>query len=905
MRALTYSWIGLSAAAPLIFLMCAWVLGVFHSYRRQWRSVDLFLLAVFVQELLMALQVFAYALLSLMRPESSAACGAFVWSLSATRTLQAATVASLLVDRALTSQWPYKYRFSVRRHQIRYHLAVLATIAALVGVAAILARPSDALDTFEHCTFLPHALHVRLSLFVLSVYGLLVVAGGVSVGVVQAGRGCNEPSPAHSDMAPIAATTTSSTSSSSGGRQGTALHAAASSASTTSSNASSGRMGGVHGAMHAASSTSDLVPPPPPHRPPPALPGRTHKGVGVNKPSGVPRTPASDFRWGTTLAVAALCFLVNHFPYMGLTVVGTFLSSFLPSWPIENIALWLSLAEGLLLPIVLGLVDATFSEAAGSSCSRDKPLPHKYDDGDGPFRLFPKEEVKSFPLTNGSLFSSLLNMNVDNPSQILPSYRRGGGVGLKMGVSSQEIRGLVGTGAPARMRDPYGPPYFPREPTESLGSAATSSQDPIYSDPLSKVGSVDSSLKEDHIYATLSETFGSMSSLSDGFLGDDQRCSSVTTVANDDFEFHDPRATVTPEPVRYTTESNTMVDSCSMSVANRPPAQLPPEAHLSAPEDAYHFSTNTESSTTYSTASSFRSSCSQVTATVENNANNSKDSKKDDNEDSPEIGFYNTGFECDTLELKKDYFRDRGPVDSLDLRLSKEDTEKTGDGTLSRKHRSSSLSMNDLDRLDPNPEKEEEMMFILPVKSESMLSLYRLYLAEDEAGTSLHYSVEVSRSEGDLSVLAAVENGGVGEGKSESALHEVYQKRRAPETTGSRVKRQHKIQRAKGMQQRARKNPTVTPATLSNHSGTVVNSGTGTNGMQVAVMDKTRRRNGIITIQDPSVLSVEELFRVLDRASSKPAVPYTDSGDRTHSPLPVPAPRQEPDFKKIFVSEYL
>lgn len=325
MRALTYSWIGLSAAAPLIFLICAWVLGVFHSYRRQWRSVDLFLLAVFVQELLMAVQVFAFALLSLMRPESAAACGAFVWSLSATRTLQAATVASLLVDRALTSQWPYKYRFSVRRHQIRYHLAVLATIAALVGVAAILARPADAPDTFEHCSFMPHALHIRLSLFVLSVYGLLVVAGSVSMGVVQAGRGCTESSP-HSDMAPI--TATNSSTSSSAGRQNSALHAAASSASTTSSTASSGRLGGAHGAMQTASSTSDLVPPPPPHRPPPALPNRLQKGVGVNRTGVAARTPASDFRWGTTLAVAALCFLVNHLPYMVSTRHELFSRSF-------------------------------------------------------------------------------------------------------------------------------------------------------------------------------------------------------------------------------------------------------------------------------------------------------------------------------------------------------------------------------------------------------------------------------------------------------------------------------------------------------------------------------------------------------------------------------------------------
>lgn len=323
MRALTYSWIGLSAAAPLIFLMCAWVLGVFHSYRRQWRSVDLFLLAIFVQELLMALQVFAYALLSLMRPESSAACGAFVWSLSATRTLQAATVASLLVDRALTSQWPYKYRFRVRRHQIRYHLVVLATIAALVGVAAILARPSNTPDTFEHCNFMPHALHVRLSLFVLSVYGLLLVTGGVCVGVVQAGRGCNRPTPPHSDLAPITATTSST--SSSGGRQGNALHAAASSASTTSSNASSGRLGGAHSNLQAASSTSDLVPPPPPpHRPPPVVPGgRQHKGVAATRSVGIAGTPATDFRWGTTLAVAALCFLSNHLPYLVSTIFYT------------------------------------------------------------------------------------------------------------------------------------------------------------------------------------------------------------------------------------------------------------------------------------------------------------------------------------------------------------------------------------------------------------------------------------------------------------------------------------------------------------------------------------------------------------------------------------------------------
>lgn len=425
-----------------------------------------------------------------------------------------------------------------------------------------------------------------------------------------------------------------------------------------------------------------------------------------------------------------------------------------------------------------------------------------------------------------------------------------------------------------------------------------------------QVDSVDSSLKEDHIYATLSETFGSMSSLSDGFLCDEQRCSSVTTVANDDFEFHDPRSTLSPEPIPYASESHVHNTSRSESLANRPPAQLPPEAHHSSSEDAYHLSTNTtETSTTYSVASSFRSSCSQVTATIESSvADNVEDIKEVDEdfneEDSHNNAYYNAGFQCDTLELKKDYIRERGPVDTLDLRVNKHNDNKSQDGTLSRKHRSSSLSMNDLDRLDSNADKEEEMMFILPVKSESMLSLYRLYLAEDEAGTSLHYSVEVSRSEGDLSVLAAVGNNGVTEGKSEGALHEVYQKRRAPETSGSKVKRQHKIQRAKGMQRAKRVAPSPPSAPPTHGASTTSTTSNGT-GMQVAIMDKTRRRNGIITIQDPSVLSVEELFHVLDRASCTPAVPYSDASDNCSPPAPTPTHRQEPEYKKIFVSEYL
>ena len=48
-----------------------------------------------------------------------------------------------------------------------------------------------------------------------------------------------------------------------------------------------------------------------------------------------------------------------------------------------------------------------------------------FADGDGPFRLFPKEECKVFPLTNGSLFPSLLTLPVDAAASPYTHYKKG------------------------------------------------------------------------------------------------------------------------------------------------------------------------------------------------------------------------------------------------------------------------------------------------------------------------------------------------------------------------------------------------------------------------------------------------------------------------------------------------
>ena len=447
--------------------------------------------------------------------------------------------------------------------------------------------------------------------------------------------------------------------------------------------------------------------------------------------------------------------------------------------------------------------------------------------------------------------------------------------------------------------------------------------------------------EEDHIYATLSETFGSLSSLNDDYLIDHQRCSSVTTVANDDFEFHDPRVNIRNKIddrqfCQFQSHGVMQSQVKSEGISIRPPAELP--IQLLDPS----------SSSTTSPVSSFRSSSSEESSLEEIHRRNvlNKNEERNKKDDLSSLQYTLDTPQSDTLE-KKRYILQQAKEEILED-VIEEQADKISDiitdyksdinsstGTLSRKHRSSSLSMNDLDRLDGSEtSSEEQMMFILPMKSESMLSLYRLYLAEDEddGSKSLHYSLEVSRSEGDLSLTAinrdrrqiSDSSSNLDGGKSEGALHEVYQKRKpSSETGGSRIRRQHKIQRAKVVQQRARSNLQSSSSTNLSDSGVSLSSSIGlspvgiqrtsgsstTEGLQVAVMDKSRRRNGIITIQDPSVLSVEELFKVLDRASCNSKINDSKEGTDVKPNISGNNVKSEvtstTEYKKIFVSEYL
>jgi hypothetical protein len=237
---------GLTLAAPLTLVPEIALLRLMHSRRAAWHPLDVLLVALLVGQLcctLVTLGLSAAALarnagllpglgsdgsprilegesasgrplvaLELLHHHRTPLCAALISFWAAAHTLHAATLTSMAVDRAMTIRWSYKYRVSVRRTQIRYHVVVLAVVSLLVGVATLFASgigtssssavavssfrpapiqpavltPSAASNDsaiiaeaavmameLENCSFLPYTFDSRFSLFWLCLHGVL------------------------------------------------------------------------------------------------------------------------------------------------------------------------------------------------------------------------------------------------------------------------------------------------------------------------------------------------------------------------------------------------------------------------------------------------------------------------------------------------------------------------------------------------------------------------------------------------------------------------------------------------------------------------------------------------------------------------------------------------------------
>ena len=111
-----YTWIGLAAASPLACAVLCWCLALCRTYRKHWRSLDLLLVALLSTQVLRSLLLSAWAILRLARPDNALPCKAAIGAMTAATALQLTVLASLVVDRALTVKWPYRYVVQQYQH---------------------------------------------------------------------------------------------------------------------------------------------------------------------------------------------------------------------------------------------------------------------------------------------------------------------------------------------------------------------------------------------------------------------------------------------------------------------------------------------------------------------------------------------------------------------------------------------------------------------------------------------------------------------------------------------------------------------------------------------------------------------------------------------------------------------
>ncbi|XP_059486502.1 uncharacterized protein LOC132203063 isoform X2 [Neocloeon triangulifer] len=662
------SWAGLAAGAPLVLVALSWALLILHAHRPLWRAVDVFLAALLGQGCARQLLTLFVALLQLLgapRAASGVACSTAVWAVTALHALHAATLASLVLDRALSVRWPSRYRRHPRRDHVRYHICVLAVISGFVGLAAMFARPAHMQFHGDACTFLPHQLEPRFALFSASLHGVLAVATLVGVLATEVRRH-RRLQRSTSDLRVLAQSDTGTASTQSGrsdGRQppfGETLH-------RFNSDTESSMLSKVYG--------SSLLLTPPCHAWP-------------NRSTSLPER----LRWSTVLSVLALCYLVHHLPLLAMTIVGSWEPSLLPPWPLDSLALWAGLAQDCLLPLVLILSDANFGPWVKKIYQRPGPQlkvpPPIYpgllsDLKPGPGRYLSPDPVdKRLSLSNGSLFPG-------GSGPILNNYQHGRGVtrysrATCMGLAAREIRGYLSHASADNLNSLVSGPkpavasntWVQAGPTVAQIKTQTSSTN-VNNRKAHKATSTacDSESDADFlepIYASLSDEIGTLSSLGDAA----SRCCSVTTAANNDFIFHKGPT----QKKQHTREESSESEMEVKKITVEPRKQRVRQRY-------YH---------------------SSQLKTLDSSSEEDIKVKQLSDEENKRISMYNGNNKKRKAHRK--VARRRSHVKKLP----------------------SSYSMNDLDQIETavDSSNDLEVVFELPVKSESILSLYRLHFAE-------------------------------------------------------------------------------------------------------------------------------------------------------------------------------
>lgn len=168
---MTYGWTIIFIITILVIISIILSTILHYSYRMRWRTLDILLTGVLLQELpnifTMMLISSSYSSLidfncltfsSLVSSQNDSfdhhhhqddqttrriINDLFLWINQSSRFFQISLITALIVDRALILKWPYQYRFTIRHSQIRFLMILIALIALIFGAFAVVSHQND------------------------------------------------------------------------------------------------------------------------------------------------------------------------------------------------------------------------------------------------------------------------------------------------------------------------------------------------------------------------------------------------------------------------------------------------------------------------------------------------------------------------------------------------------------------------------------------------------------------------------------------------------------------------------------------------------------------------------------------------------------------------------------------
>lgn len=432
-------------ALPIIIILLCWTVVIFHKNRKKWGAYDIPIVAVLIVSILRNITILTYtlAIISNYNEFNTDYCSIVTWIFNSIHTFQASSLTSIAVIGLFSTKLHRKSQslrnFLTSTHII-YHLFCLTTLCACVGVAAILAQKDGGMsnvfaDSFEisPCAFLPFELDIKFNVFIIVLHVFLASISLICFLIICFNYykikkdGFDYIKKSNSDLSELSNNFHGINANVNENRGFYDTY-------TVSRKDNNNYCNNKDTWVNSQFSNSDVL----------SNNSTTVSSTNSRRPCIIKQQQDEEDeveikRTGleTMHPVLIVCYLFYHIPLIILCVY----PKLIYPWPVTGIALWLGLVQDLLIPIGLGIVDSRFCGWVSNvyRCNAkhtNEKLPQVGLDGKfRPFGLSSQpqsldinhhERSKTlqqvehrFPITNGSLYTS-----IDGRLPVIHNYRR-------------------------------------------------------------------------------------------------------------------------------------------------------------------------------------------------------------------------------------------------------------------------------------------------------------------------------------------------------------------------------------------------------------------------------------------------------------------------------------------------